>query len=533
MKHYNIAELKEIYNNYNYIDFFFLPTKLSKDLYYKHFPEYYKSFFIKDLSLTNMRRYYKDNVYKFYIDNIDVITNNPKIFIEYIKTLDTNTKKSLNANTIKSVYPLVLNEFNAYINPNLENEFKNNIDYYMKSETTGSVFNNRNEIRKLIIEYFKDNENFINDYNRNIKLSLLIRKYYFKEKIIYFCSTCNHVIKPSTKEFCECKSCYLKYKKERCSNIRENSILNKIPEHITLIDGNFYSDDFYNEEFTIKCSKCNKTHKFIFKSKVRILKCPKCDEKYTITHRINEEFNGIFKLNNRIIIKPLEIDLVNEDLKLGIEYNGLMFHSTGYSQFSKFNKKIENDYHLNKTNLCESKGYELLHIFENEFLDKTKKNIWLSIIKNKLNLNKKINLINYIIRKVEKIKAKEFLENNHLEGFINSKEYLGLYVENELKSIICLNKNEILRICNKVDNNINSEEVFVNYLKEKNKSLIIRLNRRFENSKECINLGFRILEDTEPRCFYFRENENILYTDIIDGRAIYDCGERILIKDTL
>lgn len=301
----------------------------------------------------------------------------------------------------------------------------------------------------------------------------------------------------------------------------------------------FNKEEFYSKKYLkVQCKDCNFIWEMTKTTSYARTECKKCNP-YKKHKTQTEIFNFIIengfyaKENDKSFISN-EIDINVKDMKLCIEYNGLLSHSFGKSKISYYNKfDVDEYYHLRKTLEVESKGYELLHIFENEFLDKTKKNIWFSIIKNKLNLNKKINLIDYIIRKVEKIKAKEFLENNHLEGFINSKEYLGLYVENELKSLICLNKNEILRICNKVDNNINSEEIFVNYLKEKYKTLIIRLNRRFENSKDYVNLGFRILEDTEPRCFYFRENENILYNDIIDGRVIYDCGERILIKDTL
>ena len=62
---------------------------------------------------------------------------------------------------------------------------------------------------------------------------------------------------------------------------------------------------------------------------------------------------------NRKLISPYEIDMVLEDLKICIEFNGDYWHST----------KVNNDklYHLNKTLLCKEKGYDLLQIRENDW----------------------------------------------------------------------------------------------------------------------------------------------------------------------
>ena len=63
------------------------------------------------------------------------------------------------------------------------------------------------------------------------------------------------------------------------------------------------------------------------------------------------------------------------DYKFGIEFDGLYWHSNIYK---------DNDYHLNKTELCEKENIQLLHIFEDEWVNK--KEIVKSIIKSKLNI---------------------------------------------------------------------------------------------------------------------------------------------------
>ena len=70
--------------------------------------------------------------------------------------------------------------------------------------------------------------------------------------------------------------------------------------------------------------------------------------------------------NDRELIAPYELDIVIPELHLAIEFNGIYWHSCFY--------KDEN-YHLMKTELCESKGYRLIHIFEDEWNEITKEKL--------------------------------------------------------------------------------------------------------------------------------------------------------------
>jgi hypothetical protein len=81
---------------------------------------------------------------------------------------------------------------------------------------------------------------------------------------------------------------------------------------------------------------------------------------------------------NRDILNGKEIDVLIKEKKLGIEYNGLYWHSEKYK-----NK----NYHLDKTEVAEENGYRLIHIFEDEWL--YKKEIVKSILKNLIIKNKK------------------------------------------------------------------------------------------------------------------------------------------------
>jgi hypothetical protein len=80
-------------------------------------------------------------------------------------------------------------------------------------------------------------------------------------------------------------------------------------------------------------------------------------------------------LEYRRIIKPYEIDIVLDDIKLCIEFNGDYWHSI----------KINDDkyYHIKKLERCLSIGYDLIQIKENDW--NTQKEIVKRKLFNKIN----------------------------------------------------------------------------------------------------------------------------------------------------
>ena len=103
-----------------------------------------------------------------------------------------------------------------------------------------------------------------------------------------------------------------------------------------------------------------------------------------------------------------EIDIFIPSKNIGIEFNGLYWHTE---------EKVGQNYHLDKTNLCEENGIQLLHIFEDEWNDSNKQEIWKSIILNKLWLTPiKIPARKCRIVELVSSKATKFNNENHLHG---------------------------------------------------------------------------------------------------------------------
>lgn len=125
----------------------------------------------------------------------------------------------------------------------------------------------------------------------------------------------------------------------------------------------------HNFTYTLKCPK---NHEFqVCKGNLGKKKkngteiCNQCNE-YVGSMVEQEVFNYIQSIyphnisrSNRKLISPFEIDMVLDDIKLCVEFNGDYWHST---------KIVEDQYyHINKLNMCLVRGYKLLQIKENEW----------------------------------------------------------------------------------------------------------------------------------------------------------------------
>ena len=137
--------------------------------------------------------------------------------------------------------------------------------------------------------------------------------------------------------------------------------------------------------------------------------------------------------HNREILNGMEIDIFIPPLKLGIEYNGLRWHS---EEFGK-----DHRYHLDKLNKCNEKGIRLIQIFEDEWINH--REICESKLKQicGLNTNPKIYARKCEIREIsDKTEAYEFLDKNHIQGRTVCTIALGAYYQNNLIGVMTFKK---------------------------------------------------------------------------------------------
>lgn len=135
--------------------------------------------------------------------------------------------------------------------------------------------------------------------------------------------------------------------------------------------------------------------------------------------------------NDRIAIKPKEIDIYVQEKKIGIEYHGLYWHTEAF---------IDKNSHYDKMKTANKAGIRLITIFEDEWLGREKQ------VKNFLKSVFGVSGRTLGARKtqidiVDPITAKAFIEENHIQGpSRTSFVYFGLYFENELLAVMSLGR---------------------------------------------------------------------------------------------
>jgi len=318
-------------------------------------------------------------------------------------------------------------------------------------------------------------------------------------------------------------------KTEKFKEIIRNSVLQKkiLKNEINIIN-------YQNNFFKVKCDKnhyylidrCTLKNRIKYKTQI----CTICNPIGSFSNSgyemlfqdfIKNNYTKDIKYNQRNLISPQELDIYLPDLKLAFEFNGLYWHS-------ETNK--EKEYHLNKTEECEKQGIQLIHIWEDDWLYKNE--IVKSMILNKLYKNEHI--IDSTDCEIEEINdnnlIKNFLNNNHIKGFVSSKIKIGLFHNDELVSLITFNKKdknnyELLRFCDILNTYVlNSDIILLNYFinKYSPNEIIFNDDRSFSQSDLYEKLGFKLQDKNKPNFYY-----------IIDGirHNKYNFRKDKLIKD--
>ena len=222
----------------------------------------------------------------------------------------------------------------------------------------------------------------------------------------------------------------------KCSNLYHYTTDEFIEKSKEIHGGKYdYSRVDYVNSHTKVCIICPEHGEFWQRAYERIQGrgCPKCS--HLVSKAENELYDFVKGLGGnvtnreRCVIPPYELDIYIPDKRIAIEYDGLIWHS------EKFRK--DKNYHLDKTEMCERQGIRLIHIFEDEWLEHE------DIVKSKLrhifgcdNDLPKVYARKCVIKTVDSNVAKQFLVNNHIQGYSRSSVYLGCFYKDGLVGVM-------------------------------------------------------------------------------------------------
>lgn len=284
----------------------------------------------------------------------------------------------------------------------------------------------------------------------------------------------------------------------------------------------FTEDDFLNgrrngiSQFEFKCKKCGNVFTSYWDDG-HSGHCPKC-----VTIGCSNEESQLFEFLKtcvdandikhccRDVIHPYEIDFFIKNKNVAIEFDGLYWHSSA--------NQLNNHYHLMKTELCEKQGIQLIHVFENEWLNKR------DIVKSRLaNMLGKYDKTIYArmceIKEIGNSISNDFIDKNHIQGHVNAKVSIGLFHLGELISVMTFGKSrfnkkyewELLRFCNKLNYHVPGGASKLLRFFERTycpTSLVSYADRRWSIGKLYAALGFNLDHKSAPNYWYFKSFKN-------------------------
>lgn len=236
---------------------------------------------------------------------------------------------------------------------------------------------------------------------------------------------------------------------------------------------------------------------------------------------IDQIFTYISEIYNGEIIRnykdKMELDVYIPELKIGFEYNGIYWHS------DKIIK--DKNYHLKKKEYFKEKGIDVIFIDEYEW--ENKNDLVKSMISNKIGINKKIPARKTTFREISSSEEREFLNENHIQGFAISSCRYGLYYNDELISVISfikgrknvgdLNSVELLRFASKKGYTIQGG------FSKLMKNCIPLLSKKYEdlgkiktyadystsNANVYLKNGFKFLKMSKPSHTYYHNKKKV------------------------
>jgi len=206
----------------------------------------------------------------------------------------------------------------------------------------------------------------------------------------------------------------------------------------------------------------------------------------------------------------MEIDVFDPQLKLGVEYHGLYWHS-------EISGGKDKQYHLSKRDMCIEKNITLIQVFENEWFDKTE--IVKSILRNRFSsCDNIVYARKCIIKEIPVSICSAFLNANHIQGSDRSSTRIGLFMDGKLVSVMTFCKSrfdkkvqyEMSRYCNILNTRIvgGASKLFKYFVKHNDPiSIVSYSDMRYFNGGVYLNLGFEFVGNTPPSYHYITNSQ--------------------------
>lgn len=173
-----------------------------------------------------------------------------------------------------------------------------------------------------------------------------------------------------------------------------------------------------HDPVTITCIKHNydvtKTALNFINHKVGCTRCSPMSKGEEELCQFLDSLNISYSKSRPSWLNGKEIDILIEEYKLAIEYNGSAYHHSSKNTSNNFINKMYKSpsYHYDKWKACKDNGYRLISIYDFKWKDPVKREIYKSLIKHCLQLDERIYARKTILKPIENKVAKQFCQEN-------------------------------------------------------------------------------------------------------------------------
>lgn len=215
-------------------------------------------------------------------------------------------------------------------------------------------------------------------------------------------------------------------------------------------------------------------------------------------------------INDRKILEGKELDFVLPEHNIAIEYNGIFWHN---------DQIVSKNYHLEKSEMCKSKGIQLIHIFENEYINN--RELIESMILAKCGIfERRLYARACTVKEISGDLYKSFVSTNHIQGYCASKIRIGLFYDNELVQCMSFSsarfsdcQYELIRLCAAQNTQIvGGASKLLKYFKRNYNptSIVTYANKRYSMNSCYDSIGFSYSHTSNCNYFYFHTSHPLI-----------------------
>ncbi len=259
------------------------------------------------------------------------------------------------------------------------------------------------------------------------------------------------------------------------------------------------------DKFEVVCSKGHNIN-IVLNDFNKGSRCPVCqstDIEIGFENEIKE--SGVkYLIRDRTVIKPYELDFYFPDFKFAVELHGSHWHS------DQFKSKYD---HRDKYLRCRENNITLIQIFDFEWYSRKKQII--NYVNSKVGVFKEsIYARDCLTISPNPNEVKDFINNNHIQGYVSHTEAYGLSYNGELVGLITLSRHHRIssqlilnRMCVKGGINIvgGIKKMFESIPMKK--GLITHADLRFTTGEIYLSLGFQVKHYNKPDYVYIKNGK--------------------------